>query len=211
MKLPELVGGVEIFNDIRSIFVSEKIDAYLSELEDVIAVLESYGVSENLIVDLSEIRGMVYHKGFFFEVFVEGVGRRIAVGGRYDDLMRMYGTDEPALGFAFNLEDLFSAIFLKGKNIKVEGLDVLVIDLSEVKITGQRIAKQLRERGLKVARDIISRPLEDSISYAKHHGIKFAVVIKEELKTKGLVEVHNLVSQEEFVVSEEELASKLEV
>lgn len=211
MKLPDLVGGAEILNDIRSIFAPREIDVYLSELEDVISVLQSYGVSENLVVDLSEIRGMVYHTGFFFEVFVGGVGRRIAVGGRYDDLMKMYGKNEPALGFAFNLEDLFKAVFLKGKGVRVESLDVLVIDLSKVKMTGQRIAKLLRDKGFKVARDIISRPLEDSLSYAQHHGIRFAVVIREELKDQGLVEVHDLTNGEKSLVNEGELVSRLEV
>ncbi len=208
LKLPDLVGGMEILDDIRRIFAPESIECYLKELEDVFSVLERYKLDKNILVDLSEIRGMVYHKGFFFEVFVEGVGRRIAVGGRYDDLMQMYGHPEPALGFAFNLEDLYKATLLKGEPPEPQRVDALVIDLSEVKLKGQRLARLLRKKGLRVARDIIKRPEEESLKYAKHHGIRYAVVIRD--SEAECIELVELETGKREQLGEDALLKKLE-
>ncbi len=205
MKLPELVGERGIMEDIRRIFPSPGVLGYLRELEEVLSALDSYGLSDRVILDLSEIRGMVYHKGFFFEVFAEGVGRRVAVGGRYDGLMEAYGKPEPAMGFAFSLEELYRAIEVNGRLPEDSPVDVLVVDLSRVKLKGMEIARALRAAGLKVARDIIERELEGSISYARVHGIRVVVVITEELKAASKVRVLDIKGGREQVVREAEL------
>ncbi len=206
-QLPELVGGPEILKDIESLYSDIGLEPHIQELKSVIFVLKSYGLMRNILIDLSEIRGMVYHRGFFFEVFVEGIGKRTAVGGRYDDLMRMYGSNEPGMGFAFNMESLYKAVHLKGKKPKVSTVDVLVVDMSPVKNRGVEIAKNLRRMGLKVARDIIERSLEESLDYAKKHGINRVVVIDERLKDRTVVRVLDTKKNYEEVVEESLLFS----
>ncbi len=180
MRLPDMVGGPEILDEIDGVFSETSLHRYIEELRDITGVLERYGLLKNILIDLSEIRGMVYHRGFFFEVFVEGVGRRVAVGGRYDDLMGMYGVDEPAMGFAFNLEELYRAVITKGTPPEGRGVDVLVVDLTPEKRRGVEIARTLRDKGFKVARDIIKRELEGSVEYARVHGMGRVVVIRED-------------------------------
>ena len=44
--------------------------------------------------------------GVRFEVFVRGAGRAVGSGGRYDQLLALYGLDRPAVGFALETDAL---------------------------------------------------------------------------------------------------------
>lgn len=63
-----------------------------------------------VVYDLGEVRGLDYYTGMHFEVFVEGAGRAVGTGGRYDDLMGRFGTPMPAVGFALDLGALAGVI-----------------------------------------------------------------------------------------------------
>jgi histidyl-tRNA synthetase len=54
---------------------------------------------------------------------------------------------------------------------------VFVIDFTEDKAVALALCRQLRELGLAVARDIMSRPLADSLAYARDIRAGRAVVI----------------------------------
>lgn len=68
------------------------------------------GERAQVVYDLGEVRGLDYYTGMHFEVFVEGAGRAIGTGGRYDDLMGRFGTPMPAVGFALDLGALAGVI-----------------------------------------------------------------------------------------------------
>ena len=64
-------------------------------------------------------------------------------------------------------------------------IDYIVIDFRDDKKMAQEISHRLRERGYKVARDIIKRELSDSLKYAENMNIENAIImgtgdIKEE-------------------------------
>ena len=59
-----------------------------------------------IVYDLGEIRGLGYYTGIRFEVFVAGLGRAVGSGGRYDQLLGLYGLDRPAVGFALETDAL---------------------------------------------------------------------------------------------------------
>ncbi len=48
----------------------------LENIAEVLEILDIYGVSEFLTIDLGEIRGLDYHSGLTFEGFVGGWERR---------------------------------------------------------------------------------------------------------------------------------------
>lgn len=84
-------------------------------LEQVMALLADQGFPmERAVVDLSFARGIAYYTGLVFEVQLNAArGNKFAVGGggRYDGLVKALGgaEDMPALGFAFNLEQIIDA------------------------------------------------------------------------------------------------------
>lgn len=57
-------------------------------------------------VDLAELRGYHYHTGIMFAAYQPGRGQALALGGRYDNLGRVFGRGRPATGFSADLRAL---------------------------------------------------------------------------------------------------------
>ncbi|MEM4657431.1 MAG: ATP phosphoribosyltransferase regulatory subunit, partial [Candidatus Methanosuratincola sp.] len=66
--------------------------------------LEAYGCASRVFVDLSTIREMAYYNGLVFEIFTPEMGVPIGGGGRYDAMMKDFGIDTTATGFALSID-----------------------------------------------------------------------------------------------------------
>jgi len=84
----------------------ESVRDELRDFSDRLRPLRDYSGSTKIIVDLTEVRDRNYYTGIVFEAFVEGAGRPILAGGRYDSLLSRFGLDRPAAGFAIDLDAL---------------------------------------------------------------------------------------------------------
>ena len=85
----------------------------LDELSETIGKCVGKGVPEGLVtLDLGLVRGISYYTGVVFTLSHGSDGRDglLGSGGRYDGLVRALGGSEnvPALGFAYNLEEMIS-------------------------------------------------------------------------------------------------------
>jgi histidyl-tRNA synthetase len=78
------------------------------------------------------------------------------------------------------------------------GPEFFVIDFTEDKGTALALSRRLRELGLAVARDIMSRPLEESLAYARDIRAARAVVIDPAGLARGEVRVLDPVSGQEI-------------
>jgi ATP phosphoribosyltransferase regulatory subunit len=63
-----------------------------------------------VILDLGLIGRHNYYTGAVFEVYAAGLGFTVANGGRYDNLLKRFGQNLPATGFAIYLERLLSVL-----------------------------------------------------------------------------------------------------
>ena len=68
------------------------------------------GRSGAVILDLGLIGRHEYYTGAVYEAYAAGLGFTIANGGRYDNLLRRFGKELPATGFAIYLERLLSVL-----------------------------------------------------------------------------------------------------
>ncbi len=66
-------------------------------LSDIIA---SFGFSDKFILDFSVMNDFSYYNGLVFQGFVDGVPKTVLSGGRYDNLVKRFGCDTAAAGFA---------------------------------------------------------------------------------------------------------------
>lgn len=105
VELPELIGRGEVLLRARSLASGPDAEAAIERLRAIDALLAEDERS-HVVYDLGEIRGLGYYTGIQFEVFVGGAGRAVAFGGRYDDLLALYGMDRPAVGFAMETDAL---------------------------------------------------------------------------------------------------------
>jgi histidyl-tRNA synthetase len=96
-----------------------------SELKSLLSVLSTMGVSEWCGLDASIVRGLAYYTDMVFEVHeVSGAERAIAGGGRYDNLVELFGgPPTPAVGFAMG--DVVLSLVLQDKGLMPEGKALL--------------------------------------------------------------------------------------
>jgi ATP phosphoribosyltransferase regulatory subunit len=105
--LADLTGGVGVLDRARAAAPDAEARSAVDELARVIELACARGIAPGrLAVDLGDLATFHYHTGVVFTAFVEGVGRPVAEGGRYDDLIGRYGRAEPATGFAIDLLEL---------------------------------------------------------------------------------------------------------
>lgn len=97
---------------------SGEIQAALLEISNVIEVLDIYGLSKYIQVDLSTLRSQDYYTGMVFEIYTAGIGYPIGGGGRYDNLLCQFGHDYPATGFALGIERLLLSLPQKSGQMK---------------------------------------------------------------------------------------------
>ena len=84
--------------------------AALENLREILRHLEAHGALGAVILDLGLIGRHDYYTGAIYEAYASGLGFTIANGGRYDNLLKRFGKELPATGFAIYLERLLSVL-----------------------------------------------------------------------------------------------------
>ncbi|MGI6605937.1 MAG: ATP phosphoribosyltransferase regulatory subunit [Peptococcia bacterium] len=79
-------------------------------LRRTIQYLKLYGYERYIQVDLSTLRSQEYYTGMVFEIYAPGIGYPIGGGGRYDELLRYFGKDYAATGFALGVERILLSL-----------------------------------------------------------------------------------------------------
>ncbi|MDY6761417.1 MAG: histidine--tRNA ligase, partial [Candidatus Nanohaloarchaea archaeon] len=163
----------------------------VERLDELAAALDSYGVAENVKLDLSIVRGLAYYTGLVFEVFdTEGELRAVCGGGRYDDLVEQFGGQElPAVGFAIG--DAVIEELMKRESVwpaeDVE-TDIYVLPVSDdVREDSLEIAGELRDAGNTVETDLTGRSVSAQFDYADSINAETVVVVGERDLANGEV------------------------
>ncbi|NOX21248.1 MAG: hypothetical protein GXO99_08355 [Nitrospirae bacterium] len=105
--------------------------------------LDTYGLSSHILFDLSETEGLQYHTGVVFQVVDFRTGRVLGYGGRYDEMLRLFGSSSPATGFSLDAQGLFEVVTIKRPQ---EEIVLLSATHSQV----YRLSSILRDRGYTV-------------------------------------------------------------
>ncbi|MGH7360209.1 MAG: ATP phosphoribosyltransferase regulatory subunit [Candidatus Methylomirabilales bacterium] len=177
--LTELYGREEVLDRAEALAASERSKRALENLRHVYEVLRVYGLTEQVILDLAEHYSLEYYSGIAFQVFAEGLGSHLGGGGRYDSLIGQFGYECPATGFAFDLEKILHALEKENALPRDTGPLFLIIDFHPDKRQALILARTLRSKGYPAARDIITRDLEGSLTYARTCGIRYALILGE--------------------------------
>lgn len=176
-KILTLFGGKEVIDKAGEIADNPVSLRAIDNLQKVYQMLTVYSVDDSVLIDLGEIRGFGYYTGLVFEGFIKGLGSEICGGGRYDNLLEKYGAKIPATGFAVDINRVIDVLEKEKKGKRDFMTDYIVIDFREDKKIAQEISHRLREKGYKVARDIIKRGLSDSLKYAENMNIEKAIIM----------------------------------
>ena len=180
LALPTLYGRGDVLERAERLVKSARSEAALGNLAEVYRLLRAYGLADSVLLDLGEVRGFDYYSGVHFEAYVTGLGAPLVGGGRYDQMLAHFGYDCPATGFAFDIGRALLALASQGAEPALSGPDFFVIDFTADKTRALAISRRLRDAGAAVARDIISRPLAESLGYARGQRAVCALVIGED-------------------------------
>ncbi|UJP00474.1 MAG: ATP phosphoribosyltransferase regulatory subunit [Nitrosomonas sp.] len=105
LLLPELYGDHKVLADAASRLPDyPEIRVALNELS--IAKEELKPIVDEIAFDLADLRGYHYHTGMVFAAYTDGCSNAIALGGRYDEIGKVFGRARPATGFSMDLREL---------------------------------------------------------------------------------------------------------
>ncbi|MBE6037427.1 MAG: ATP phosphoribosyltransferase [Clostridiales bacterium] len=106
-QVTSLAGpGSEVLQKARKLVITQAMGAALQQLEDLYRQLEEAGLGQHLVIDFSLINDVNYYSGLLFQGFAPGVPRPVLTGGYYGNLMKKFGRDLDAIGFAVYLDEL---------------------------------------------------------------------------------------------------------
>ena len=102
----------------------------------------------DLHFDLCELRGYEYHTGIVFAAYINGYGRAVAKGGRYDQLGKAFGRARPASGFDTDLKvlaQLSERAFARPRGILAPDSDEpsLTQKVSDLRSQGEKVVTLL--------------------------------------------------------------------
>ena len=185
------------------------------ELQRFFPAIKALGVEEYVQFAPQIIRGLQYYTGTVFEAWdLQGEFRALFGGGRYDNLVSDVGGEPlPAVGFA--LGDMVITLLLEQFNCLPENrgaspAPVLVTVFDEESLdASMRLAANLREAGLKVACYPEPAKLGKQFKYADRMGMRVAVVLGPDERSRGEVAVKDLRTGEQQSVPQAEAAQAI--
>lgn len=153
-KLPWLCGDMEILEEAKAYAFNDDLLQVVKQMETLCKNLQALGFDKALTIDFGKVPHLKYYTGLIFEAFVEGVGISVLSGGRYDKLLKRFGKDMPAIGFAVRLDALQDILEVKNtqERILVEYGEECCVDalqkaneLRKEHIVEMRLNKQIHE------------------------------------------------------------------
>jgi ATP phosphoribosyltransferase regulatory subunit len=103
VALSQLRGGREVLEQARALG-GDAVERATARLGETLGALEERGAADRVQLDLGLLRDLGYYSGAILEVYDPALGHVLGGGGRYDGLLKRFGVDLPAAGFALYLE-----------------------------------------------------------------------------------------------------------
>src|SRR5260370_35320977 len=100
-------------------------------------------------------------------------------------MLGRFGYDCPAVGFAFDIARALAIMETQQVPVELPGPDFFIIDFTAEKTAALSLARRLRDLGASVARDIISRVLEESVDYAPAQPVRHVMGVCSPRTTAG--------------------------
>ncbi len=184
----------------------------VDRMEKIGTLLEPSMDLERIVFDLSIVRGLDYYTGFVFEGFDTEQRELGAVfgGGRFDELVGLYGRPCPAVGCAGGITRLILSLESKGliPPDVVPRPEVYVAPVTDGEMPqAMAIATDLRKRGQSVLVEVSGRRLRKAMESADRCGCRYIVIVGRSDLESGMVTVRDLESGEEKKVRLGEVAS----
>jgi ATP phosphoribosyltransferase regulatory subunit len=184
-KISALISGIKEKKVIKSF-------NYLREIYDI---LENFNYRDYLVTDFSIIRDFDYYTGLLFEVYHSNIIDIIGSGGRYDGLIKKFGMDVPATGFALDIDLTHKAI---GKMDSEKSSKILLKGGNDRKSAELiRIARKLRDNGIIV--ELFLEDIDDPESFAREKNCDLIVEVESGFKSAKINDLNKNIKRVEKI------------
>ncbi|KAK2658683.1 hypothetical protein Ddye_005216 [Dipteronia dyeriana] len=188
----------------------------LDDLAIMFEALEKSKCIDKVVFDLSLARGLDYYTGVIFEAVFKGATQvgSIAAGGRYDNLIGMFGTKQvPSVGVSLGIERVFTIMeqLQKERNQTVRATEtqVLVALLGDKLPLAAELVSELWNAKVK-AEYMVHKKVMKLIDRARESKIPWMVIVGERELNKGKVKLKNLDTTKEVEVSRSTFVEELQ-
>ncbi len=179
--------------------------AAITELEQLVDLLGATAAGPHVSLSLDLARGLGYYTGAIFEITVPSLAGSLGGGGRYDNLVGMFGKKQvPAVGFSLGLERILVVMEERGMfPALIGGPEVLLCWMGVPMTAVLGVARQLRAQGLRVEVFPEEAKLGKQLQYADAPGVKapLAAILGETELAAGEVTLKHLGSGEQARVA----------
>lgn len=181
-----------------------------SSFEELKSNLKASGVE--FTVDPGIVRGLDYYTKTAFEIVTNTIGAQGTVcgGGRYDNLVEeLDGPATPGIGFGLGIERLLIVMEATGAYLPdAEKTDVFIAFIGDAaKAEAQKLARELRNEGLRVMIDVAERNVKGQFKYSDRVNSRFTATIGDDELASGCVSLKNMETGEQKLVSEADIPS----
>ena len=162
------------------------------------------------VVNPRIVRGLDYYTKTAFEFVSNSIGAQGTVcgGGRYDNLAEeVGGLPIPGVGFGLGKERLLMLMEANGVVIPQPApCDALIATMGKnARLMGQKLMKDLREKGAKVQMDDLQRNFKGQFKYADRINARYTIVLGDNEIEKGAATLKNMETGDQVEVKFEDL------
>ncbi|KAG6007325.1 hypothetical protein E4U21_006136 [Claviceps maximensis] len=225
-----------LLNSKPELVANEQVKRGLDDMTLLASYVDAFGISDKISFDLSLARGLDYYTGLIYEVInlppklEEGAaasGKKskkddtasqvgsIAAGGRYDNLVGMYGKRQiPCVGISFGVDRIFTILEARRQKEGAKprrDIDVYVMAFGGKEFTGllperMSVVQRLWSAGIRAEFSPKVKPkLPQQFKAAE--GVPLGVILGQEELAAGQVRLKKL-GQGEAKAGEDESASR---
>lgn len=214
---------VDYIKSSAEMVANEQVQQGLNDMDLLLSYLEAFKVADKVTFDLSLARGLDYYTGLIYEAVIELPGEKntetrigsIAAGGRYDNLVGMYGRRKiPCIGVSFGVDRIFTILKQRNEDQKVRArsVDVYIMVFggkNGLLIERMSIASALWDAGIKAEFSAKVKPkLPQQFKAAEGAGVPLAVILGEDELAAGKVRVKTLGLPDDHPEKEGRLVNK---
>lgn len=150
LEIPDLYGPAkQVIQRARTLSLNNEMNQAVNHLEYMYHLLDLYGITEKIVLNLGLINHMDYYSDVIFQGFIANVGEPVLMGGRYDTLTEKFGVMMPAIGFGCDIQLMMDGLKVKQGVSKREGDIIINYTPNRIKEAYQ-LTKMLRHQSKRV-------------------------------------------------------------
>lgn len=156
-QTPHLFGSREVLERARSLTDNPMAVQAVERLEKIYEIMKIYGYEKYISFDFGMVSKIQYYTGIIFQAYTYGTGEPLVKGGRYNDLLKHFGTPAASIGFVIVVDSLLTALSRqKIETFQEEEPYVLTYTedmLEEAVVKAQRLRKEGRRVALRKVKE----------------------------------------------------------